>query len=811
MKYWNIGDESMQKGYKIIKRILIIAFFMLLTFLGSTLTTVKAADADAANVDSDITWNSSPSSYSSMQLINIGGQLDLGYTFGLAQDTNGNVFTPNSADGMVKTNNDDTVTKDSVIAGANNIYNTKMNVFLRNNQSYVGAIFQGTHTSSVLSDRTQQVSMTSPDFLIVPTTMPSTVTAKDYSLLSNMTNKKIYTGTDKNGHLALKIVGDFVRGTGTGNNAFDLKAEILLRASPTNSADIQRKLYLTNNSDRTQSFQVMFGEDTKLSNNDRVSIKDLGTSNGLYIEDGSYKLMVTNQLPYGFDQYAGQEFTSGSMNWAKGFAKDGTGAESKGYAYGASITGTGLIDSSYTLKWNPTTLSKGESSQYGSTMGVTANPYALPVVSKNYTNETTSDGKNNVNDKLKFNLKVKNNGYGSQWTYKTLKDKIPDGLQLDPNSITLTNNDGVTTTIPADDYDATTKTLTIPPALVLSDGQEATISYEATITREAGGKTITNTADFTGHDTKTDDKTYNASVDIEVEKPSYNFDFTKEVKNVTNGETDFKDSTDAKIGDTVEYHIYFGVTSDSTQSLATGSKLVENLPTGLEQDGKATVKGPDGYVYESPNIGTGIAEVKPGENLTIDFKAKITGAAIGQIHNTVTITGGVTTPGNETIPTMTSTDAIVNVQKSNAFTSVPSLIDFGSVNLAGSSKTITNVATKGELVVTHPDSNNFNVSVAYDNDNEETQMKNANGDTLPSDSSGLLFIKQRDNSENDLGTWQPLLPTGTLIRTSDFSGSQQSLNLTNYVGANDWQMQLSPNSTAGTYNGTLTWSMNESI
>ena len=806
----------MTRKYKIIKNFLIISFLMLITFLGITLTTVHAADPDASStVDSDITWNSYASSYSSMQLINIGGQLDLGYTFGLAQDTNGNVFTPNSADGLVKTNNDSTVTKDSVIAGANNIYNTKMNIFLRNNQSYVGSVFQGTHTSSIVSDRTEQVSMTSPDFLIVPTTMPSTVTAKDYSLLSNMTNKKIYTGTDKNGHLALKIVGDFVRGTGTGNNAFDLRAEILLRASPTNSADIQRKLYLTNNSDRTQSFQVMFGEDTMLSKNDRVNIKDLGTRNGLYIEDGSYKLMVTNQLPNGFDQYAGQAFTSGSMNWAKGFDKDGNGAESQGYKYGESITGTGLIDSSYTLKWNPTTLSKGESSQYGSTMGVTANPYALPVVSKSYTNETTGNaggvGKNNINDKLKFSLHVKNNGYGSKWTYKTLEDKIPDGLQIDPNSIKMRYNDGTTENLSADNYDAETKTLTISPALILSDGESATITYEATITRAGGGKTITNTADFTGHDTKTDDKTYSASVDIDVEKPNYNFDFTKEVKNVTNGETEFKDSTDAKIGDTVEYHIYFGVTADSTQSLAKGSELVENLPTGLKQDGNATVKGPDGVVYGSSSIGTGISIVKPGENLTIDFKAKVTAEAVGQLHNAVTITGGVTTPGNETIPTMTSTDTIVNVQKSNAFTSVPSLIDFGSVNLAGSSKTITNVATKGELVVTHPDANNFNVSVAYDNDNVDTQMKTSSGDTLPSDSSGLLFIKQRDNSENDLGTWQPLLPTGTLIRTSDFSGSQQSLNLTNYVGANDWQMQLSPNSTAGTYNGTLTWSLNESI
>lgn len=814
----------MMRKYEFIKRLLTIAFITMMVFLFSVVSVAHAATTpdSYSNADDDITWNSTSGSYSSIQLVNIGTNMDLGYTFGLAQDTSGNVFSMDSDNPLVKTNNDNTVTNDSVVNGTNNLYRSKMNIFLRDNKKYISSVFQSGYATATTN--TQNVSLTSPDFLIVPTTMPSSVTTKNYALLANMTNKKIYTGKDKNGHLALKIVGDFKRGTGTGSNDFDLQAEILLRASPSNSADVQRELFLRNNSTRTQNFQFLFGEDTKLGDDDSVFIKDLGTQNGLYIEnsqtdsDGvihNYKLIVTNQTVDGFDQYAGQAYTSGSgMNWASGFDSNGNGAESKDYNYGADITGKGKVDSSYSLKWNKTSLAPGETSHYGSTMGVTSKPYALPVVSKNYTNETTgqtgSKATNHVNDTLKFSLNVQNNGYGSSWTYKTLEDKIPDGLQFVSGSLRLIDNDGTSQKLSDDDYDSSTKTLTIPPALSLSDGQRATIIYEAKIDRDAGSKTITNTATFTGHDTVTSDKSYTASANISVEKPAYDFEFTKQVKNLTNNETDFKDSTDAKVGDTLEYYIHFTV--KGTDSLEAGSQLTEKLPAGIEQDGAASVKGPkDTEPYQSNSISTGIAQVDPGETVTIDFKAKVTSAAIGAVDNTVTISGGTTSNGTS-IPTMDSTTATANIQKSDGITEVPSLIDFGAVDLGGKSKTLGNIATKGQLIVNHPDSNDFSVNVAYDNDDPNSQMINlASGETMPTDGTNLLFLRQRDDSDTDSGTWQPVSASGTRIRTKDFGGNQDSLNLTNYIGVNDWQIKIPQDTSSGVYQGTLTWSLNESL
>lgn len=810
------GRELFMKRLKSIEFCLMIFFMAFIFMFLIPVTNVHAADPDTqTSYDKDITWNSNTSSVNSYQQLEIAPGISLGYAFGLTQDTNG----------KVKSMSDNTLTQPSVSQSGNNIYRSKINVFLNDNGNYIGSVFQGSHTSVTSSANTDQVSATSPDFLITPLNTSfglSGVTASKYALLggssinvsssSYMQNKKFYIGKDSNGHAAYKIVGDFVRGTGTGSNVFDLKAEIVLRASPTNSAIVQRELFLTNNSSRTQSFQVLYGEDTKLSENDRVLIKDLGNSNGLFIEDGSYKLMVTNEIPDGFKYYAGQSYASGSMDWIKGFdSKTGAGAEAKNYKYGDPITGSSsLTDSSYTLKWDPTTLKAGETAHYGSTMGVTASPYALPVVSKTYTNQTNSTGTNNIGDKLKFSLKVRNNGYGSSWTYEKLKDTIPDGLQIDPNSIVLTYNNGTSTPINASDYDASTKTLTIPPTLALTDGQEATISYNASITRDASGKTLTNTAYFTGHDTKTTSKTYDASVDIPVKKSKFDFTFNKYVKNVTKGETNFTTSTNANIGDIVDFYMVYKVSAGS-DSLSAGTKLTDDLPAGLVLDGKVHIKGPkDTTPYQSSQINTGINQVNAGETVTLEFNAKVTSAAVGQVTNVATVSGGVSS-SNETLGDMVSNGASVNIQKSDAFTEVPSLIDFGAVNLYGKEMVLNNVATKGGLIVAHPDDNSFNVSVSYDNDNADTQMKDSNNDTLQIDDSGLLFIRQRTSKDTDDGTWQPITTDGVPIQTANFSGSQDTLNLSNYVGANDWQIHLAPDTSAGNYKGILSWNLIESV
>lgn len=789
----------------------------------------KIASVKAAYVFDDGITNWTKKTSSQVGQLPIGDNLNLGYAFGLAQDTSG----------KVSSGGDTTITQDSTANGINNINFSKMNVFLNDNGKYISSVFQIGFSNTTTA--AEQVSLTSPNFMLVPSDSIKPITARDFAILGveaasngniGLKNKEYYVGTDTNGNPAYKIVGDFSRESGSSHNGvYNLRAELLLRASPSNAAIVQRELYLYNPSTTTQSFTILFGEDTKLGESDgmadRVPIFDLGNKAGIYINndnttDSKYRLLVTNQLADGFTHYAGQEYSTGGTgnNWVSDFNPEtisGNGAEAKNNPLGTNLLGAS-VDSSYALRWEPTTLEPGEVAHYGSTMGVTAKPYSVPSPKKTYTNLSSTDGKNHIGDKLKFSLQITNDGYGANWHYKQLTDVIPEGLQIDASSLKLIDNSGNTTTLDSTNYDATNRTLTVPTNKALTDNQSATVTFEANITSDAmqnldSTGNLTNKADFTGLDNNVvnaQDKTFSASVKIPVEAPDFNFSFTKQVRNVTNNEADFQNDTSAKQGDLVEYKIVYAVASDSKDYLASGAQLTDDIPDGIQRVGNATITGPDGVTYPSANINTGIIDVKQGQSVVITFQAKVTQNSAGIITNLAKVTGGVTS-ANQNPGDMVSNGADVSVENVDAITSVPNLIDFGSINMYGQNATLSNISTDGELTISHPTSSTFSVNVYYDNDNTGTQMSNSNGETLPADDSGLIFIRQRDSNHSDTGNWTAISKSGTPIQMQNFSGNQNSVNLTNYVGGGDWQIKIGSGTKSGLYKGILTWGMVDSI
>ncbi|KRK79613.1 hypothetical protein [Companilactobacillus nodensis] len=790
------------------------AFLIFFCFLSLILSFGLVKTAQAATTSSDFNdgitdWQQTD--HNDIGLKKIGGNLSIGYAFGLAQNTSGNVAKMD----------DPTITSDSQ-GGQSNSYFSKFNVFLSDNNKYISSVAQSGYTASNPLTAARSVSLSSLDFAIVPEKDSSGplagVSNASYSILLNkLTNKKYYFGKDANENKAFKIVGDFNRESSGTNNpgTYTLKVELLLRVSPTNAPVIQREMYVKNATSSTQKFGVLFGEDTALnisgsSYADRVTIKDMDDKSGMSIQNGDYKLFINNQLPDGPTSYAAQPFSSSMMNWLSGFSPAnfaGSGAESKTYANNTILSN---VDSSYTQKWPYTTLAAGDTAHFATAIGVTKDPYAVPIPSKTYTNETRSDGTNRVGDKLKFNLKMLNKGYGSSWSFDELQDRIPDGLQIDPNSIKMNTPLSSNVSINPASYDSLTKTLTINPESTINDAQSATVTFEATITHDASGLTLNNTAYFTGKDvgttTTSESQKFNASVNIPVEKSSFTYNFTNLVENETNGEKNYAESTKAKAGDIVNYQTKFTVNSNSKDSLVSGGYMKNPLPNGL-QIVSAKMTGPDGNTY---SIGTnvdsqGLKAITPGESVTMDVKAKVTKASAGIISSTATITG--TTSSGASPGDIVSNTATVNVTDVVGFTETPSLINFGSINFTGQQETLKNVATTGQLIANHPTDNNYTVSVAYDND-ASTQMKNSAGDTLSPTSDGLMFIRSRTSSPDDKGTWTPITPSGTPIQTGTFNGTQ---NLTNYIGVGDWKLNINSNTKPGTYNGTLTWSMADSI
>jgi len=798
-----------RNGY--LKTMILSFFFIMFVILGAfgTSQNVKADLKDEIN-DGISNWTRSYSSEVGQKTI--GNGLKLGYTFGLANDANGTV-----TDG-----NDKTIVDDSTqpSAGPNNVSYYKMNIFLNNNGRYVQSVFQSGQTNNI---KPQNVSLSSIDFGMVfsesdkgnTTGGSSGISTRDYSVLLNLISKskEYYTGTDANGNIASKIMGKFSKTDSYGTHTFVV--EMLLRVSPGNAAFVQRELYVKNTGNSPQSFGVFFGEDTKLSSYDTVRVRDLGNKHGIYIEDGSYKLMVSNNVPDGFTKYTGEDYTSG-MNWLSKFSTktiEGTGDEAVDHSYGDSLSDG--KDSAYTIAWPYVkNLQPGDTAHFGSGMGVTESPYSVPTPRKSFTNETSTDGKNRVGDKLKFTLNIGNYGYKSQWNFANIKDKIPDGLQIDPNSIKKVNQSGTTTSINSSAYDASTKTLNAPVNLSLTDGQEAAITFEATITSAADGSTITNTGDFLGTDPNTDGgetKTYSSSVDIPVEGNPYKDSFTQEIKN--SKDSDWGTTAKGSKGDTIDFKNTYTVKSNSSDSLkAASASFVNKLPAGLTADGSATFTFSNGYESYTSNIENGtliVPSLAPGDSVTITYSATVTGDAGTTLYNDATLSEGKTSSGIN-LGTLTTNQTELNIENMIGFTSIPTKIDFGTVHMAGKEKTLSNVSTDGQLIVNNSSSAPYDETVSYDNADSETQLKDPlTGAALnPSADTGLLFLKQRNSAATDSGTWQTVDTTGTKIRTSSFTGNQ---DLTNYIGVGDWQLKLSPTTNPGGYTGKITWNISDSI
>ncbi|MFD1417757.1 DUF11 domain-containing protein [Companilactobacillus keshanensis] len=789
-----------------LKPIILSFFFFALLILGvfGTSQNVKAATITGNEIDDGIkNWTTQGNSQVGQKTI--GNGLSLGYTFGLANDANGKVTKGN--DTTVATNSTQPTTNSS-----NNLSFSKINIFLNDNGNYKASQFQsgGTLNTNI---KPENVSLSSIDFGIVfsPTAAASNSTVKDYALLLNMTGKKYYVGTDANGNQASKVVGNYSK------DGHTFLMEILLRVSPGNSAFVQRELYVKNTSGTPQSFGIFYGEDTTLSTYDTVHVKDLGNKNGVYIEDGSYKLMVSNNVPDGFTKYTGVRYNSNGMSWLQKLTNptnfSGSGDEANNNPYGTDLTlGS---DSAYTLMWPYTTnLQPDETAHFNSGMGVTESPYSVPVAQKTFTNETSTDGKNRVGDKLKFKLKMGNYGYKSQWNFSNIEDKIPDGLQIDPNSIKKINQSGTSTSIDSSAYDATTKTLNAPVNLSLTDGQEASVTFEATITSDADGSTVTNTGDFLGTDPNTDNgvtKTYSSSVDIPVEGNPYKDSFTQQIKN--SKDSDWGTTAKGSKGDTINFQNTYTVKSNSTDSLkAATASFINKLPTGLTADGSATFTFSNGTASYTSSIENGtiiVPSLAPGDSVTVTYSATVTGDAGTTLYNDATLSGGKTSSG-VSLGTLTTNQTELNIENMIGFTSIPTKIDFGTVHMAGKEKTLSNVSTDGQLIVNNSSSVPYNVTVSYDNADSETQIKDPLTGTVldPSADTGLLFLKQRSSAATDSGTWQTVDATGTKIRTSSFTGNQ---DLTNYVGVGDWQLKLSPTTNPGGYSGKITWNISDSI
>ena len=694
--------------------------------------------------------------------------------------------------------------------GANGVSNTKMNIWTNDSSVSAGywPFFQGFSIG---------YNFNSLEYGIVYSPSQSSADAKS-SVLNGMTGKQYFVGTDKNGDQAQKVIGTYSK-TDSSGIIHNFELEILLRPDPDTPNTISQELYLKNISDAAQQYGIFFNENVMSPvsgfNKGMFALPDNG---GLYYtHDANYRSLVPTKIKDGPTNYAafpGNVDSGNADNYLSGFNPSGfsgTGAESQNFAAGTQIPGTANVNYPYyTSKWPYTSIAPQETRHYHSEVGLSHSKYVTPNVSKQFKNETSTDGKNHVGDKLKFTVMAANDGYNSQWNSLNLKDALPAGLQLDPNSMKVTSPSG-TQTIPASAYDAANNTLNFPSAINLTDFQTATFTFETKIQSAASDKTLTNNATVSGADALapgTPNVSATGSVDIPVEKSPYLSTFTKQVKNKTAGDADFQNATTGVYGDTVSYQIKYGVNSDSQYSLAAG-QLQDKLPDGLTLVPGSISMTANGTTTSPTDLTkVTLPKLAAGQTATINFDAKVTGTTPINLTNNAAVSG--TTDNNTTVSDQ-SNDAILKPGNWVGFISLPDQIDFGThetkeTNFTNQSTTTGGSDAKTLVVDNYSSSPNYQVNVAYDN-NGEHKLTDAKGDTItPSDNQNLLFFK-----DVATGNWTAVTPTGTPINSAGFA--QTGLNdLTSAVGAGKWRMSnRTYQPKVGTYNGTLTWQVANSV
>lgn len=146
--------------------------------------------------------------------------------------------------------------------------------------------------------------------------------------------------------------------------------------------------------------------------------------------------------------------------------------------------------------WEMLNIPDGQVATRSIDMGLREPGFFNIVGDKSYKNITSSSGKNNVGDKIKYSISFKNESLKSSfgtdlnWDNVEITDRVPNGLSVDTSSFVLTNPDGSTKKLPSTAYDASTRELKASLNR-LEMNKEVKLDFTATISPSAGSS-ITN-------------------------------------------------------------------------------------------------------------------------------------------------------------------------------------------------------------------------------------------------------------------------------------------------------------------------------
>ncbi|WP_059004556.1 isopeptide-forming domain-containing fimbrial protein [Bittarella massiliensis (ex Durand et al. 2017)] len=278
-----------------------------------------------------------------------------------------------------------------------------------------------------------------------------------------------------------------------------------------------------------------------------------------------------------------------------------------------------------------------------------------PELGKGVVNDDRTDG-NQSGDRLTYTLTAKNNQQNTLWKDVVMKDRLPQGMTIDTDSIYLSKNGGEPVPVDASCYDAATRLLSVPIGSLLG-GDEYVLTFDVLINQVAiqpgdpSDRDLSNTAQADGDNGSATSPTVTPNGDGGARPIPYpNGHLAKVAENLTDG------GGRVQVGDRVRYTLR--AENGRYGSVWTGVSIVDTLPQGLEIDlDSICLVGPDGSkkaldagVYDpaSRTLAVFVGDIYGGERYELVFETTVGADALGRdIGNTGEAYGGRPTEDGE--------------------------------------------------------------------------------------------------------------------------------------------------------------------
>ena len=324
--------------------------------------------------------------------------------------------------------------------------------------------------------------------------------------------------------------------------------------------------------------------------------------------------------------------------------------------------------------------------------------------------KTADKEKIRVGERVTFTISLQNSKFATAPIRKAVaEDVLPTGLSFDTGSVQI---DGKAAGTADQNYsfDEGTNTLTVN-AGDIAPGQTVNVTFTATATKKAYGKTVKNIATVTSEneDPKQDD------VAVEVEDGNADLTLTKSA-----------DKTTAKVGDSITYTIIAKNASGADVDVR-DSVLTDTIPEeitfsgGVKVDGKGRIYSYDG---ETRELRIELGNIAPGQSKEIKISGVVNSSAYGkEFKNTAVLT-------SENTPDITAE-------------SENTIVDPGQADGRTSTKTVNKTKVKvGETLTYTITLSNAQAATA---DWENVQVK----DALPEGVTFAANVKANGKATND--------------------------------------------------------------